>query len=254
MRLALTIILMILLSPPCFAGGEPPLKDLKAKESYSRGYEFGGNLKKQEVDVDANVLLSAIRDALEGRDAAMPPAEIRDTLKELRQKVLVRLNIRREELAAKGKDEGKAFLAANRNKEGVKTLPSGLQYKVLREGTGPGPQAGDRVSVNYRGTMINGAEFDSSYSRGGPATVSVNGVIRGWTEALLQMKTGSKWQIFVPSVLAYGERAYNIIPPNSTLIFELELLSIEKPGLTGAIPAAVNEAAAVGAAHSSVKH
>lgn len=231
MRLALAIILSVtLLSAPCFAGEKPPLKDQKSMESYSLGYEFGGNLKKQEVDVDVNVLLSALRDALEGKDAAMAPAEIRDTLKELRQRVLVRLNLRREELAAKGKEAGKAFLAENRNKEGVKTLPSGLQYKVLSEGNGPAPQAGDKVRVHYRGTMINGGEFDSSYARGGPATVSVNGVIRGWTEALQQMKTGSKWQLFVPPELAYGGRTYNLIPPNSTLIFELELLAVEKNG------------------------
>lgn len=229
MRHAFVIILSIILLPSvCRAVECPPLKDQKSMESYSLGYEFGDNLKKQEVDVDVNVLLSALRDALEGADPALGPAEIRDTLKQLRQRILVRLNLRREELAAKGKEAGKAFLATNKNKEGVKTLPSGLQYKVLSEGNGPTPQASDKVKVHYRGTMINGAEFDSSYSRGGPATISVNGVLRGWTEALLQMNEGAKWQIFVPAALAYGERSYNIIPPNSTLIFELELLSIEK--------------------------
>jgi FKBP-type peptidyl-prolyl cis-trans isomerase FklB len=132
-----------------------------------------------------------------------------------------------QELADKNLSEGKAFLEANRKKEGVKTLSSGLQYKVLAEGSGKTPKATDEVTVNYRGTLIDGTEFDSSYGRGKPLTVKVNGVIRGWSEALQLMKAGSRWQLFIPPDLAYGERVMGRIPPNSTLIFEVELISVK---------------------------
>jgi FKBP-type peptidyl-prolyl cis-trans isomerase FklB len=129
--------------------------------------------------------------------------------------------------AAKNKKEGEAFLAANKTKEGVKTLPSGLQYKVLKNGTGKTPKATDSVKAHYAGTLLNGTEFDSSIKRGEPTVFPVNGVIPGWIEALQLMKTGSKWQLFIPSELAYGERGQQSIPPNSVLIFEVELIGIE---------------------------
>ena len=136
-----------------------------------------------------------------------------------------------QQLGLANKKEGEEFLAANKSKEGVVTLPSGLQYKVLKEGTGPKPSATDSVACNYRGTLINGTEFDSSYKRGQPATFAVNGVIKGWTEALQLMPVGSKWQLFIPADLAYGERGAGAdIGPNSTLIFEVELLSIQAKG------------------------
>ena len=134
-------------------------------------------------------------------------------------------------MGAANKTEGETFLAANKNKEGVVTLPSGLQYKILKAGTGPKPTASDSVVCNYRGTLVNGTEFDSSYKRGQPATFPVNGVIKGWTEALQLMPVGSKWQLFIPAQLAYGERgAGPDIGPNATLIFEIELLSIQGKG------------------------
>ena len=222
------ILSIVMLATACRADERPALKDQKARDSYSLGYEFGNNLRAQGVDVDREVLLTAIREALEGKQAALDTTQMRDILKQLRLKVLVQNNLRKEEVAAKAREEGKAFLAANRTKEGVTTLPSGLQFKVLREGSGPSPQATDEVKVHYRGTLVNGTEFDSSYSRGEPATVRMNGVIKGWTEALRLMKTGAKWQLFVPAELAYRERKYGRIPPNSTLIFEVELLGIEK--------------------------
>lgn len=206
---------------------EPILKDQKTRDSYSLGYEFGENLRNQGLDMNVDTLLTAVREALEGKKPALTPEEIRDTMQQLRKKMLTKQEQRTRESAIKTAEEGRAFLTANKLKEGVTTLPSGLQYKVLRDGNGPSPQATDAVKVHYRGTLVNGAEFDSSYRRDEPTTVNVNGVIRGWTEALQMMKTGSKWQLFVPAELAYGKRQFGRIPPNSMLIFEVELLSIE---------------------------
>ncbi len=229
MRKMFVIILSVgLLSPTCWGGEQKPLPDQKSRESYVLGYEFGGNLKNQKVEVDINILFSAIKDGLEGTNPALSPEEVRNAMQQLQRKLMVAQNLHREESVAKNMEVGKAFLAANKTNEGVKALPSGLQYKVLHEGTGPIPQAADRVKVHYRGTLINGTEFDSSYNRAEPATVKVTGVIRGWTEALQLMKTGSKWQLFVPAELAYGARQFGRIPPNSTLIFELELLDLVK--------------------------
>jgi FKBP-type peptidyl-prolyl cis-trans isomerase FklB len=145
---------------------------------------------------------------------------------------------RMQQLGAANKTEGETFLAANKAKDGVVTLPSGLQYKILKAGAGPKPAATDTVTVNYRGTLINGTEFDSSYKRGQPATFGVTGVIKGWTEALQLMPVGSKWQLFIPADLAYGERGAGAdIAPNATLIFEVELLSIKAPEKAAEKPA-----------------
>ncbi|HEX9079088.1 MAG TPA: FKBP-type peptidyl-prolyl cis-trans isomerase [Desulfuromonadaceae bacterium] len=212
----------------CGAEDRTPLTDRKARDSYSLGYEFGANLKAQEVNLDEGVLIAAIREALAGKEPAMSMDDMRETLKELRKEVLIRHNLRRNERAAKNKKEGEAFLAANKAREGVVTLTSGLQYKVLAEGNAVPPRASDRVRVHYRGTLLNGTEFDSSHAGGGPATVRVNEMIPAWSEALQLMKPGAKWQLFVPAGLAYGERQYGKIPPNSTLVYELELVAIEK--------------------------
>jgi FKBP-type peptidyl-prolyl cis-trans isomerase FklB len=220
-------LVVIWLAPLCWAEEQIPLKEQKARDSYSLGYDFGNNLKRQGVDVNPDVLLSAVREGLEGKKPALSPEEIRDTLLQLRKKLMVLQDRRYRELSTKNLEEGRAFLEANKIKEGVRTLPSGLQYKVLREGEGPIPKATNTVTINYRGTLIDGKEFDSSYAHGKPLTAHVFGVIDGWTEALQLMKVGSKWQIFVPPDLAYGDRQYNLIQPNSTLIFELELISIE---------------------------
>ena len=214
----------------CRAEDRIPLMDKKAKDSYSLGYEFGNNLKAQEVDLDESVLVAAIREALKGKEPAIKIEDIRETLKQLRKEVLIRYNLRRNEVAARNKRDGEAFLVANKTREGVKTLTSGLQYKILVEGNASGPLASDKVRVNYRGTLLNGVEFESSYSGGAPVTVKVDDMIPAWAEALQLMKTGAKWQLFVPAELAYGERQYGRIPPNSTLIYELELVSIEKDG------------------------
>ena len=223
-RISVVILSIVCLFSVCLADG-PQLDKERLRESYSMGYEFGANVIRQEIDVDIDVLLSAARDALEGRKPALNPEEIRNALKDLKRKVTIAQDVRYRERMAKNLEEGRAFLEANKKREGVKTLPSGLQYIVLNEGDGPMPKATDMVKVNYRGTLIDGAEFDSSYTGSGPLIIHVNGMMRGWTEALQLMKVGSKWKIFVPTELAYGERKFSRIPPKSALIFEIELLA-----------------------------
>ena len=216
----------VLLFGVCFAGEKPELKSQKAKDSYSLGYQYGETFKKQGMEIDMDVFTAGIRDALEGKEPGMSPEEIRETISSLQKRAFIAQQQRLREQAAKNLEEGKAFLAENAKKEGVKTLPSGLQYRVITEGTGTSPKVDDSVTVNYRGTFIDGTEFDSSYKRGKPASFQVDGVIAGWTEALQMMKPGDKWQLFVPSELAYGQRGMGRIPPNSTLIFEVELVSL----------------------------
>jgi FKBP-type peptidyl-prolyl cis-trans isomerase FklB len=200
----------------------------KDKFSYALGMNLGASFKKQSVAVDPNILARGMKDALAGGKTALTEEQARATLMEVQTEVRKK---QQEEMQAAGeasKKEGTAFLDANKSKDGVVTLPSGLQYKILTQGTGPKPTASETVVCNYRGTLINGTEFDSSYKRGEPATFPVNGVIKGWTEALQLMPVGSKWQLFIPSDLAYGERSpAPEIGPDSTLIFEVELLSIQ---------------------------
>jgi FKBP-type peptidyl-prolyl cis-trans isomerase FklB len=201
------------------------LKNQKEKVSYIIGVDIGGNLKKQSIDIDQSILVKGIKDGLAGAKPLLTDQEIQETMIAFKKEVLVK----REEIAKKNKADGEAFLAENKKKEGVETLPSGLQYKVIKAGTDKKPKANDTVTANYRGTLIDGTEFDSSYKRGQPVSFPVSGVIRGWTEALQLMGEGAKWQIFVPSNLAYGERgAGAVIGPNSTLIFEVELISIKE--------------------------
>jgi FKBP-type peptidyl-prolyl cis-trans isomerase FklB len=211
----------------CFAGEKPNLKDQKNKESYSLGYQFGQSLKAQGLDINLEVYTSGLRDALGGAKPPLSQEEMQKTVSELQQRVMAARQKESKEAGAKNLAEGKAFLEENKKKEGVKTLPSGLQYKVLKEGSGKTPKATDEVTVNYKGTLISGTEFDSSYKRGKPATFQLDKVIRGWTEAVQLMKEGSKWQLFIPPELGYGDRGGGPIPPNSTLIFEVELISVK---------------------------
>jgi FKBP-type peptidyl-prolyl cis-trans isomerase FklB len=212
---------------PCRAEEKPQALDPKYKESYSLGYQFGDNLKKQKLDVNTEVLVEAIGDALAGKDPRLSAEEMRATLADMRQKVVSAQQQALQEQGSKNLAEGKAYLMENGKKEGVVTLASGLQYKVMKEGAGRTPQTTDTVTVHYRGTLIDGTEFDSSYSRNNPSTFKVSGVIRGWTEALQLMKEGAKWQLLIPAELAYGERGMPPrIAPNSPLIFEVELISI----------------------------
>jgi FKBP-type peptidyl-prolyl cis-trans isomerase FklB len=225
-----TLILLFSLGlfvSPCPAEDKPQAADPKYKESYSLGYQFGDSLKKQKLDVNTEVLVEAIGDALAGKEPRLSAEEMRATLADMRQKVVSAQQKALQEQGSKNLAEGKAYLMENEKKEGVVTLASGLQYKILKEGTGRTPQTTDTVTVHYRGTLIDGTEFDSSYSRNNPSTFKVSGVIRGWTEALQLMKEGAKWQLFIPADLAYGERGMPPrIAPNSPLIFEVELISI----------------------------
>jgi FKBP-type peptidyl-prolyl cis-trans isomerase FklB len=205
------------------------LKNQKEKISYSIGMEIGKNFKKQSIDVDPEVLLRGIQDATSGGKALMTEQEVRDTLTAFQKERVAKQEEEMKKIGEKNKKEGEAFLAENKKKEGVKTLASGLQYKVIKPGTGKKPKSTDTVTTHYRGTLIDGTEFDSSYTRGQPATFPVHGVIPGWTEALQLMEEGAKWQLFIPSKLAYGERgAGHAIGPNATLIFEVELISIQE--------------------------
>jgi len=209
-----------------------PLKTRKEKFSYALGMDIGtqvgGNLKKQSVEVDWNLTAEGLKDVMSGGKTRLTQEEAKAVLDEVQAEVRKEQQEKMLQAAATNKAEGEKFLAANKTKEGVVTLPSGLQYKILKAGDGPKPTASDQVVCNYRGTLINGTEFDSSYKRGQPATFGVGQVIKGWTEALQLMPVGSKWQLFIPSSLAYGERPdpRSGLEPNATLIFEVELLSI----------------------------
>jgi FKBP-type peptidyl-prolyl cis-trans isomerase len=210
----------------------------KEKVSYAIGMNVGSGLHKQEIDVDPNVLFQGLKDGLSGGKTLMTDEEVRATFTQLQASLKSKQEEKLKVLGEANKKEGDAFLAANKAKEGVVTLPSGLQYKILQQGTGPKPTASDTVVCNYKGTLINGTEFDSSYKRGQPATFPVGRVIKGWTEALQLMPTGSKWQLFIPSDMAYGDHgAGNDIGPNATLIFEVELVSIQEKPKPAAAPA-----------------
>ena len=210
-----------------------PLTTRKDKFSYALGMNIGAglgaNLKKQSVEVDWNLVSQGLKDANSGAKTRLTEDQAKAVLTEVQNEVRKEQQEKMKQAAASNKTEGEAFLAANKNKEGVVALPSGLQYKILTAGTGPKPTASDTVVCNYRGTLINGTEFDSSYKRGQTATFGVGQVIKGWTEALQLMPVGSKWQLFIPSSLAYGERGAGAeIGPHATLIFEVELLSIQE--------------------------
>jgi FKBP-type peptidyl-prolyl cis-trans isomerase len=203
------------------------LKTPKEKLSYIIGAQIGNDLKSQSIDVDPVLVNRGLQDSIMGNKLLIGDQEAKDIIAAYQKERTEKMAEERKKLGEKNKQEGAAFLAENKKKEGIKTLPSGLQYKVIKEGTGKTPKATDTVVTQYRGALINGTEFDSSYKRGEPATFPVNGVIRGWTEALQLMKEGSKWQIVVPPELAYGEQGAGPIGPNATLIFEVELVSVK---------------------------
>jgi FKBP-type peptidyl-prolyl cis-trans isomerase FklB len=206
----------------------PALTTDRQKQSYALGMNLAKGLKAQAIDVDTGTLVRGIRDTLSGAKPLLTDDQAMAALKQLQDEAHTKQEAERNAAGEKNMTEGQAFLAANKTKDGVVTLASGLQYKILKEGTGAKPTAADSVVCQYRGTLINGTEFDSSYKRGQPATFPVGRVIKGWTEALQLMPVGSKWQLFIPPDLAYGDRgAGGAIGPNATLIFEVELLSIQ---------------------------
>ena len=226
-QMVIAVLSLALLSGICLADDNLNMKDEKVRVSYSVGYQVGGDFKRQGVDINPEVLLNGVQDALAGNDPLMPPQEMRTTLVDLQKKLAATQKQKMKAEAEKNLSEGKAFLEGNGEKEGVKTLPSGLQYKVIKEGSGRTPKADDTVTVHYRGTLIDGTEFDSSYSRGEPVTFRTDRVIVGWKEALQLMKEGAKWQLFIPPELGYGDKSAGRIEPNSTLIFDVELISVK---------------------------
>lgn len=208
--------------------GAPELETKKDKVSYSIGLQMGMQLSALEDNIDVNKIIMGLQDGHKGTKPKLSEDEIRTVMTEFQTEMQTRQLAKAQLQASVNKEEASTFLAENKNKEGIITLDSGLQYKIITKGTGPSPQATDTVSVHYRGTLLNGKEFDSSYKREKPVEFPVNQVISGWTEALLLMKVGSKWQIFIPADLAYGERgAGQTIEPNAMLIFEVELLEIK---------------------------
>jgi FKBP-type peptidyl-prolyl cis-trans isomerase len=223
-----------------FAEDKPPqLKDLKDRASYSIGLNVGFNMKRQNVDINQDAFVAGFKDAVTpGKTPQLTEEQVRETMlafqKDMEQK--------QTQQAEKNAGEGQKFLSDNKSKDGVKTTASGLQYKVMKEGNGAQPKATDTVTVNYRGTLTDGTEFDSSYKRNQPASFPVGGVIKGWTEALQLMKAGAKYQLFIPPDLAYGKEGRPGIPPNSVLIFEVELMDVKaaaQPFGAGPAPSAV---------------
>jgi len=226
-RVQVAFCMLMLSFGLCAAGEMPEIGDNSDRISYSIGYQIGGDFKRQGTDLKADLVVQGIRDALKGDKPRMTPEEMNRTLVELKRKVTAAQQEEQKRVAEKNLAEGKKFLQENAKKEGIATLPSGLQYQVIEKGSGNSPKKTDSVTVQYKGTLVDGTEFDSSYKRGIPATLRANGVIAGWSEALQLMKPGAKWRLYIPSNLAYGERGSGVkIPPNSTLIFEVELLKV----------------------------
>ena len=217
-----------LLAGSAFAEDKPDLKDPKQRISYAIGTDIGSGMKRQDLDIDPKAMAAGLADAFSGKPA-LTDEEIKQTLNDFRTQMTAKLEAKQKTEGAANIKKGEDFLAANAKKEGVKTTASGLQYKAIKSGTGKTPKASDTVKVHYHGTLIDGTVFDSSVDRGEPISFPVGGVIPGWTEALQLMKEGDKWQIVLPSKIAYGEQgAGPKIGPNSVLVFEVELLAIEK--------------------------
>jgi FKBP-type peptidyl-prolyl cis-trans isomerase FklB len=233
MKEMILILSTALLAPVCFAAEPPDLSSDNAKINYSVGYQIGGDFKLQGVEMEPELVIRGIQDALSGATPLMTPEDMRMTMGELGNRIAAERTREKYMAKIRAEKENLDFLITNAQKEGVITTPSGLQYRIIEPGTGRTPKATDTVTVNYRGTLIDGREFDSSYRRGQPATFRVDGVIAGWTEALQLMKEGAKWQLFIPQTLAYGEKG-----PlrDKTLIFDVELLSVGKSEPAAAEP------------------
>jgi FKBP-type peptidyl-prolyl cis-trans isomerase len=228
--LSLMLLAGTIIVSPCHAqtdmSGTNLLTSDKARESYALGMYFGQGWKKSDMDIDVDLLVRGIKESQAGGPTLLTPQQMTDALNELRKTVAMNRQKAQMEEAKKNQAEGEAFLAANKTKPGVVTLPDGLQYKVITEGAGQTPTPNDMVSVNYRGTFVDGSEFDGSDKSGHPAQFPVGAVIHGWTEALEKMTVGSKWELYIPSDLAYGPNGRPpVIGPDKTLIFEVELLS-----------------------------
>lgn len=220
------ILAVLCIATQAFSADNKVLKTDKDKISYILGINMGNHFKRDSIDVDTDMLMKGFKDALSGAKPMLTDEEMASAMTVFQQQMQAKQMEKIKVAGEKNKKEGEAFLADNKKKDGVITLKSGLQYKVIAEGTGKMPKESDKVTTHYRGTLVDGTEFDSSYKRGEPVSFPVNGVIAGWTEALQLMKTGSKWQLFIPSDLAYGENGPEPIGPNAALIFDVELISI----------------------------
>ena len=228
-RLLIVFCFLLLVPSSLLADEEKALETQQEKESYSIGYQVGLSVKRDSVDVDFDRLIQGLRDAIDGNEPLLSVEEMRTLILALKERAREIQMRKVQEARVNNAKESEKFLAENGKKEGVKTTESGLQYRILKEGDGNSPGPEDSVTVHYRGTFIDGEEFDSSYARGKPQTLQTDGVIKDWTEALQMMKVGSQWEIFVPPDLAYGRGGQGgVIPPNSALVFEIELLSVEK--------------------------
>jgi FKBP-type peptidyl-prolyl cis-trans isomerase FklB len=226
--IGLAVMMFIFFTAGVYGEENAQMTSDKDKTSYALGMNIAQDFKERNWDINPDLLAKGFQDAFSGSKTLISKEEMTTLLMAFQKSMMQKQVEERQAAGEKNKTDGEAFLKANKTKEGVKTTPSGLQYKIIKEGTGQIPKAEDSVTTHYRGTLIDGTEFDSSFKRNEPATFPVSGVIRGWTEALQMMKIGSKWQLFVPSDLAYGERgAGQAIGPNSVLVFEVELLSID---------------------------
>lgn len=221
------LFIMILQTAMCWAEGMVNVENENDRISYSVGYQVGGDFKSQGLELNPDAFLKGIEDAISEHQSLLTAKEMRTTLVDLKKKIVADQAEQSELIAQRNFEEGKTFLEKNRKEVGVVTLPSGLQYEVIEAGEGDPPKPDDTVTVHYRGMLIDGTEFDSSYHRQEPATFQANRVIKGWKEALQIMKPGAKYKLFIPPELAYGERGGGSkIGPNSTLVFEVELLSV----------------------------
>jgi FKBP-type peptidyl-prolyl cis-trans isomerase FklB len=236
--LALALSFLLIGAVACQKAGAPAASELKKEDldsqkkkvSYAIGLDIGQNFKARAMDIDLDILFQGLKDARKSGELLLSKDEIQKVMAQFQQDMMKSEQEKRQAQGQGNKAQGDAFLKENAQKPGIKVTASGLQYKVITEGSGPMPKESDTVKVHYRGTLLDGNEFDSSYKRNEPAVFPLNGVIKGWTEALQLMKVGSKYQIFLPSSLAYGEQgAGQVIGPNATLVFEVELLGIEKP-------------------------
>ena len=229
------LALVALVSTWTLSAADSPFKSTKEKASYALGANIGKTLGQNGAEIDLDIYMKALKDGMSGAPLQLTDEQIRETI------MAFQADLRTKSME-KNKKEGEEFLRENKKKEGIVTTPSGLQYQVVTKGTGKLPGSNDTVVCHYRGSLINGTEFDSSYKRSEPTSFPVTGVIKGWTEALLMMPVGSKWKLFIPSELAYGERGQRNIPPNSALLFDIELVSIKDPSEAAATPPRPNPA------------
>ena len=221
------IICSLIVLGGCTATANEKLETTKDKASYIIGVQLGTQMAQTKDDIDLDKVMLGLKESFDGKEPRIQKEEMMKVMQEFGQAMQVKQQAKMTEAGAKNAKEGEAYLAENKKKDGIVTLPSGLQYKVLTTGKGKSPKASDTVVTHYRGSLLDGKVFDSSYERGEPLSIPVHGVIPGWTEALQLMKAGDKWQLFIPSALAYGENGQGPIGPNSVLLFDIELLEIK---------------------------